>query len=83
LSIPNFEDLENTIRVFPNPTSRIATVDIPDNVLLKEIRILNNLGQLVSKNNTLTIDLENLATGKYYLQLETNRGIFNKNLIKE
>jgi polyhydroxybutyrate depolymerase len=83
LSIPNFEDLENTIRVFPNPTSRIATVDIPDNVLLKEIRILNNLGQLVSKNNTLTIDLENLATGMYYLQLETNRGIFNKNLIKE
>ena len=52
-------------------------------ILLKEIRILNNLGQLVSKNNTLTIDLENLATGMYYLQLETNRGIFNKNLIKE
>ena len=83
LSINNWEELERQIVLFPNPTSRIVTVDIPDNVLLKEVRILNNLGQLVSKNNTPTIDVENLATGMYYLQIETNRGTFNRNLIKE
>lgn len=83
LSTNDWEELERQISLFPNPASTTVTFDIPDNVLLKEVRILNNLGQLISKYDTSTIDVENLATGMYYLQIETNMGTSNKSLIKE
>jgi hypothetical protein len=83
LSTNDWEELERQISLFPNPASTTVTFDIPDNVLLKEVRILNNLGQLISKYDTSTIDVENLATGMYYLQIETNMGTSNESLIKE
>ncbi len=71
------------IFLFPNPASEIVTVNIPDNMLFKKVSIFNNLGQLVSKFDTTTLDVEKLTSGLYYVQIETNLGIFNKSLIKE
>ena len=79
----NQNNIAFEIFLFPNPASEIVTVNIPDNVLFKKVSIFNNLGQLVSKFDTTTLYVEKLTSGLYYVQIETNLGIFNKSLIKE
>ena len=79
----NSDNLEKSISLYPNPSSRIVTIDLPNDVTLKSVRILNELGQLVHVYNTTTFNVEDLSTGMYFLQIETDRGAFVKRLIKQ
>ena len=79
----NDNSLEKSIGLYPNPASRVVNIDLPSNVQLKSVRVLNELGQLVTIHNTTTFNVEELSTGLYFLQIETDRGGFVKRLLKK
>lgn len=75
---------ENTIVVYPNPTTDNLTIETPDK---STIEILNIEGQIVktifSDSKTTSIDLSNLSSGVYIVTVKTDKGIAIKKFIKQ
>ena len=83
LLLPNLEDLENTIRIFPNPTNNVINVETNNPLELKEIVIRNTLGiNLNLKPTNGLIDLTNFNTGVYLLSITTSKGTITKKVVK-
>ncbi|MBQ6753846.1 MAG: T9SS type A sorting domain-containing protein [Bacteroidales bacterium] len=79
-------DMGENISIFPNPTKNILNVE--STVLIKEIELVNPLGQALFKNNAINshnyqINLENYPTGTYLIKVLTNSGQTTKKVIKE
>lgn len=79
-------DSKNDVTIYPNPTKDILHVE--SNVLIKEIELVNPLGQALFKNNAINaynyqINLENYPTGTYLIKVLTNSGQTTKKVIKE
>lgn len=69
------------ISIYPNPTSSYADITIPDGLEIKRIVAVNSLGS--SNGLTFTssrLDVRALATGTYFLRIETNKGEFTTSL---
>ncbi|MFH4968401.1 T9SS type A sorting domain-containing protein [Gaetbulibacter sp. M240] len=71
------------LNVYPNPTKNIINIKLPNNVTLKSLRIVNNLGKLVLTPESKIINTSTLSTGLYYLIIETDQGNTTKKLIIE
>ena len=83
LLLPNLEDLENTIRIFPNPTNNVINVETNNPLEIKEIVIRNTLGiNLNLKPTNGLIDLTNFNTGVYLLSITTSKGTITKKVVK-
>lgn len=75
---------ENSIVIFPNPTTQMITVNTANNVEIQSLTISNIAGQIVkSINSKNPIDVSNLSNGLYFIQIKTNQGTISKKLIKE
>jgi hypothetical protein len=64
----NLQNEELTI--YPNPSSMVINVAIPNLMENEKIEIYNQLGQLVAKSeasNVTTVDISNLPSGTYLL----------------
>lgn len=80
----SIEELENnSVKIYPNPTSGITQVEL-ENTEFEKITVFNSLGTLVLESKNNTIDLSNFNSGIYYLEVTTNSGqkLLNK-LIKK
>ena len=82
--VSGIEPVDNSFKfsVFPNPTSKVISIDFGSNTSAGNITILNSLGQEVysEKENKAysgikTIDLGSLKNGIYYLNVEVNSEI--------
>ncbi|MDB4237119.1 T9SS type A sorting domain-containing protein, partial [Flavobacteriaceae bacterium] len=83
LSVINFEDLKNTIRVFPNPTSNIVNIETNGSFEIKEMVLYNVLGErILLKTTDKLIDLTNLNTGIYLLRIKTSNETITKKIVK-
>lgn len=69
--------------IFPNPVKNKVTVQLKDNLEVKNISIYNSLGQLVKTSKKQTIDTSSLSKGIYFLQIETDKGKATKKLVIE
>lgn len=81
LNVKNIE-LE-TLKLFPNPSSNVLKLSLPNEVVLENATFYNSIGQLVkfSKNET-TWNVNDLSGGIYLLNLETNFGVKQMKFIK-
>ena len=74
------------VRVYPNPVRNTLHINVAD-AQIQQIRIFDISGKLVKEttvaNNTLSINIEELNSGLYQLQLITNKGVISKKLIKQ
>ncbi|MBL7909868.1 MAG: T9SS type A sorting domain-containing protein [Bacteroidia bacterium] len=75
-----------TISIYPNPTSNNITISGVQNVT--KIELINSIGQIVFTENSVNatnsvIDLNQLPTGIYFVQLQTEQGSITKKIIKE
>jgi len=72
--------------IYPNPTKEEVNIA---NVLVEKVSVYNNAGQLVEtvinseSANTTTVQLNNLPTGIYYLNIEAENDCVVKQIIKE
>jgi subtilisin family serine protease len=83
----------NDNKVFINPNPSGSTINLTCNLREEErisfIEILNINGQIIqtmnlnSKSPVQKIDISKLKSGFYILRVTTNKGIYNKNMIKQ
>ena len=79
------EELENSIRIFPNPTSGLLTLDIEDATSVA-IRVSNVLGQTVheqSATGDCTIDLVGLPRGSYMVTVVNDERVHSEIIVLE
>lgn len=75
--VEDITSIQQKIKVFPNPTSNLLNIDIPDFLIKEsEISIYNLRGQLVKQysNNEPSISVADLHAGLYFLLLKTTEG---------
>lgn len=79
------ENVIPVIRVYPNPAKETLTINGDSVILIKYLYIYNLLGQLVQKNTNPneTIDVSELKTGSYFIQIVTDKGTASHKFIKE
>lgn len=82
LSIDDFEK-DRTVTVYPNPATEKFTV----NYLYNRIKIYDISGRMVkeigAKSQSSEIDVSDLRSGIYLLQIKGDNGMFNGKLIKQ
>lgn len=76
-------DLEQTISVYPNPTSDQLHIMMPTTVQLEKVEIYNTLGQLVAQVGANDFSVAELSSGLHLLKITTSEGIIHKNFIKK
>ncbi|HVX00304.1 MAG TPA: T9SS type A sorting domain-containing protein [Candidatus Babeliaceae bacterium] len=63
----------NDIKIYPNPADNNITVSYPENSGIEKILLFDVTGKLISTNkaqgNNATINLEDLASGVYFIRL--------------
>lgn len=80
-------NINNEIRIFPNPSSGIYNIeldDLPDKAV--SYKILSISGQLIKEGNlnakSSKIDLNNFYNGVYIIEIQMENSIFTDKLIK-
>ena len=82
LSTPEFD--VNSIKVFPNPTNSSICIQ-PNQITITKVEIFNYSGQLIKTkhDNYESIDISQLDSGVYIMNIYTELGIVNKKIIKQ
>ncbi|GEQ86570.1 hypothetical protein ULMS_20780 [Patiriisocius marinistellae] len=76
-----------SIAIYPNPAQDKLNITSP-NALLKSIQVIDIRGvviinELVSQQNTTTIDVSNLSNAVYFVTMSTDKGSLTKRFIKK
>ncbi len=71
---------DNEINVYPNPTDGIIKVNAP---MFESIQLFDITGKSIENYNTQTIDLSNLQSGVYYIQIKTKNSLKTRRIILE
>ncbi|MEE1897876.1 BspA family leucine-rich repeat surface protein [Flavobacterium rakeshii] len=74
----------NSITVYPNPAKSILNIQTDGNTIIENINIYNIEGReiLNVKEQTESINIQNLSEGVYFMNIQTNKGISKHKLIK-
>jgi hypothetical protein len=78
--------LAKNATVYPNPTTDMLRYKLPTEGELVDIRIINNNGQVVYKQDDSEIDqidISFLVSGSYHILIKSNDYYFNANFIKK
>jgi len=81
-------DISNNYSIFPNPAQNFVTITSKVNIEDVTVTIYDILGNEISQTyilngNTLTIDLENLKGGMYFVKLLNNQQLTTLQFIVE
>ncbi|MCF6130461.1 T9SS type A sorting domain-containing protein [Flavobacterium sp. AS60] len=85
-SLSIIENTENTFAVFPNPSNGVFNIVTNWDNSEKKYSITNLVGLVVKKgylNNTMSIDLSDVSSGVYILNITNNIGMVTKKIIKQ
>jgi len=87
LEIDNFNQDFETFKMSPNPVSSILHITSVHRIAIDGIKIYNTLGQLVktissSNENKISIDVNELKNGTYFVSIETYKGKSTRKFIK-
>jgi hypothetical protein len=83
LATPSFE--KKTIYVFTNLSNESLNIVIDDSMQISQTSIFDLSGKkiLQQASNSNSINIERLASGIYFVQVDTNNGIFTQKFIKK
>ena len=71
ITTDGIDEIDSNVSVYPNPTNGIVNVNAEG---LKNIVVMNALGQVVSETVENQIDLSQLGTGLFMLRIATEQG---------
>ncbi len=74
-----------SVIIYPNPTKDNATITSKDGVIMKSVKLMNVMGQVILHDYVSTPDkheitLSGVASGMYNVEIETDKGIVTKKL---
>ncbi len=69
------------INIYPNPTSDIINIESKESI--SNIELYNLSGELLSKQNGLTIDAANLSNGTYFIKMQVGEKSIYKQFVVE
>ncbi len=75
----------NVLKVFPNPTTSIVTIQNPNNFIINKIIIIDLAGKTIlqQERNATQINVEQLASGMYILQAYSGEEKYTTKFIKK
>ncbi|HNP97921.1 MAG TPA: T9SS type A sorting domain-containing protein [Bacteroidia bacterium] len=84
-------DKEVALQVFPNPATNVVSVQLPHAVSNSAVKVilLNELGREIRtasvnpENGKLNFPVENLSSGIYYLNLQSDKNVWKAGFIKQ
>lgn len=84
LSTQDF-DFGTYFTLYPNPAKDVLNIQAKEGLAVNSIEIYNQLGQIVMAvtNAVNTIDVANLASGTYFVKVNTEKGSANAKFVKE
>ncbi len=76
----------NYIKIYPNPTTSLLNVELNTILNASEVTLVNALGMelqktVITNSNKITLDLENLSNGIYFVKIISQKGIFYKKVV--
>lgn len=94
---PNIAGIEESIEqegyaIFPNPATNIVTIKLAENNNLEKVQVLDLAGKLVMQmndqdvsqtTNSLTVDVSDLTSGIYFINVHTPSGVSSSKLVVE
>jgi len=77
---------EVNFTLYPNPADDKVSIELPEGVAANSIQLVNNLGQVildreVNQNNTINIDLSEVARGWYTVRVIDGNSVLTQKLI--
>jgi len=76
--------LEKNIKIYPNPSTDKITIELKNNVELKNVSLVDITGKKVRvKINDSTLNVSKLPRGIYVLKIATNNGAFEQKVVLE
>ncbi len=87
--LPDFISQSVDLEFYPNPVTKEFTLNNPGNILIRSIKLSNILGKVVYNNalesteSTISIDMDNVPAGVYFLTIEHSYGIERSKIIKK
>jgi parallel beta-helix repeat protein len=73
------------VRVYPNPFNQQIQIELPDHIQIQRIYLMDVLGRVsafpANKGRT-TLEVGGLSPGIYILQLQTDKGVISKRMVK-
>jgi len=81
------QDLNDLVSLYPNPASNRVNLNVSSDISIEKIRVLNLAGQEISisinvDSPTLSIDINSVKSGVYIIEIQSDKGIIVKRLIK-
>ncbi|WP_417590034.1 T9SS type A sorting domain-containing protein [Owenweeksia hongkongensis] len=75
-----------SLKVFPNPAKDHISLILPSDILMQNLSIFNSAGfktstSYPSSENEIRIDLSNYANGLYFIQLESDQGVYTHKIL--
>jgi len=79
------QQLSSSIKLFPNPTTSLITLQIPNNVSIDKIMVTDITGKIILQQtqNTTQVNVEKLSSGMYILETFSGSEKFICKFIKE
>ena len=72
---------KSVLKVYPVPVTTLLNIDLNGNDSIYTIRFFNAIGQLIKEDTNQVIDVSNLASGTYFLEIISRKEKFYKKII--
>ncbi|WP_370480304.1 T9SS type A sorting domain-containing protein [Tamlana flava] len=73
--------INQTARLYPNPAKDYFNIYLDSGLELKQVNLYNIQGQYIFSIKSHKVDIQNLQSGMYVMEIETNQGMTTKKLV--
>ncbi|GGC82924.1 peptidase M1 [Flavobacterium lutivivi] len=74
-------DLDKQVTIYPNPATDELNIQLPTDFSINQVVIRNSLAQIVLIGKENKVNTSILSSGVYFVEIETDKGIFFKKVI--
>lgn len=83
LSVSN-NTFDDSVLLYPNPITNTFSIKVSNGIKIDKVSLYSVTGNELFKTKALeTYSLENYRTGVYFVKIETNHGVINKQIVKK